>query len=207
MKKSVRWLTPSVFSLVLVFSTTMAYSSSTTTLQANGVSAMTTACLNNCSSQLFLNLVSNKTGGTTTWSIFFALSETDSSGNFTSISGSGPIPASMISGNENNNLTLDLDTNAAGLQVQECVADQNFNFTCTPFSGGVITVNWQATSLFTNHIVQQNQNTFGPVTVHNNSQSDVSSATAQSNAFGTQFVDPFAQLGNTHQGTVEITKP
>lgn len=113
----------------------------------------------------------------------------------------------MISGNQNNNLTLNLDTNAAGLQVQYCVADQYYNYTCTPYSGGVITVNWQTTSLFTNHIVQQQQNTYGPNTVHLNAQSDVSSANAQSNAFGTLFSDPFAQLGTSHQGTISITHP
>ncbi len=201
MKKSVLLL-PIAALVGVLFAGTEAYPA-TTTFQANGTSAMTLVCANNCSSSLFLML--NQNGST--WTVLFGVFGSDSSGNPTSIIGSGQIPASMISGNQNNNLTLNLDTNAAGLQVQYCVADQNFNFTCTPFPGGVITVNWQTTGLFNNHIVQQQQNTFGPTTVHVNAQSDVSSATAQSNAFGTQFLDPFAQLGTAHNGTVSITHP
>jgi hypothetical protein len=113
----------------------------------------------------------------------------------------------MISGDGKNSLTLNLNTNAAGMQVQYCVGDQYYNYTCTPYSGGVITVTWQTTNAFSNQYVQQTKNTFGPVTVHLNLYRDVFSATAQSNAFGMQFTDPFAQLGTGHDGTVEIDQP
>lgn len=211
MKRSVLPLyTPvAIFTLmfVLMFAVTNAYSATTTTFQANGTSAMTLACTNNCSSQLYLRLYSSQSGGTTSWMILFGLFSSDSSGNTTAISGSGQIPASMVSGNGNNNLTLNLDTNAAGFQFQYCVTDQNYNTTCTPYSGGVMTVNWQTTSLYSNHIVQQGDDTLGTSTVHFNTQSDVSSASAQSNIFGTQFSDSFAQFGTAHQGSVSITKP
>jgi hypothetical protein len=192
--------------LVAAFAVGDAQAATTTTYQANGTSAMTFACVNNCSSQLFLTLQANQNGGTTSWLVLFGVFGSDSSGNQTSIVGSGQIPASMVSGNGNNNLTLNLDTNAAGLQVQYCVTDQNYNTTCSPFSGGVITVNWQTTALFGQHYTAQNQTKIATLTVHNNTQNDVSSATAQSNAFGTQFSDSFAQLGTAHQGTIEITK-
>jgi len=206
MKKSVLLLSMAALAGVL-FAGTKAYSATTNTYQANGTSAMTLVCTNNCSSSLFLMLSSNQGGGSNNWMVLFGVFGSDSSGNPTSITASGQIPASMISGNQNNNLTLNLDTNSAGLQVQYCVADQYYNYTCTPYSGGVITVNWQTTSRFSNHIVSQQQNTYGPNTVHVNAQSDVSSATAQSDAFGTQFSDPFAQFGTTHQGTISITHP
>ena len=207
MKISVLRLYTSVAILTLMFAGAKAYSATTTTFQANGTSAMTLACTNNCSNQLYLSLYSSQSGGTTSWMILFGVFGSDTSGNTTAITGSGQIPASMLSGNGNNNLTLNLDTNAAGLQVQYCVTDQNYNTTCTPYSGGMITVNWRTTSLYSNHTVQQGDNTLGTVTVHFNTQSDVSSATAQSNAFGTQFSDSFAQFGTAHQGTVSITKP
>ncbi len=205
MKKSVQWSLLAVLAVLLAAGN--AYSSTTTTYQANGVSAQTFACLSNCSSELFLTLNSNQSSGTTTWSVLFGVFGSDSSGNSTSIVGSGQIPASMVSGNGQNNLTLNLDTNAAGLQVQYCVADQYYNYTCTPYTGGVITVNWKTSTLFSNHIVQRQQNTLGPLKVNFNLQSDLSSATAQSNAFGIQFSDSFAQLGTAHQGTVSVTKP
>lgn len=184
-----------------------AHAATTTTYQANGASAMTFACVNNCSSQIYLTLNSSQNGGATSWTVLFGVFGSDSSGNSTSISGFGNIPSSMVSGNGNNNLMLNLDTNAAGLQVQYCVTDQNFNTTCAPYSGGVISVNWNTSNMFTNHIVQQDDNTLGPLKVHTNLQSDLSSATAQSNAFGTQFSDAFAQLGTAHQGSITITKP
>ena len=206
MKKLV--LLISVAALLVGCAGNNAYASTTTTLfQANGVSAMTFACLNNCSSELFLTLYSSKSNGTTSWSVLFGAFGSDSSGNLTSIVGSGQIPSSMVSGNGNTNLTLNLDTNAAGLQVQYCVTDQNYKTTCTPYSGGVINITWQTTSLFSQHLVQQNDNTIGPLKVHLNLQSDMSSATAQANAFGTQFSDTFAQLGTAHQGTITVTKP
>lgn len=113
----------------------------------------------------------------------------------------------MISGNGNNNLTLNLDTNAAGLQVQSCVSDQFGNFTCSTSPGGIVNVNWQTTSLFNNSITAQNQETFGLFTIHFNMQSDNSSALAQVNAFGTQYTDSGSQLGTAHQGSVSVTKP
>ena len=109
--------------VALLFAGTLAYSSNTTNYQANGTSAMTLTCTNNCSSSLFLMLNENQSGGSDTWMVLFGVFGSDSAGNPTSITASGQIPASMISGNQNNNLTLNLDTNAAGLQVQYCVTD------------------------------------------------------------------------------------
>lgn len=207
MKRSVQWLLSAAVALAMICAATPAYSATTTTFQANGVSAQTMTCTNNCSSQIYLTLNSSHNGGTTSWSIFFFVTGSDSSGNSTSIAASGAVPSSMISGNGQNNLTLNLDTNAAGLQAQYCVADQYYNYTCTPYSGGLITVNWNTTNLFSQHIADQQQQTYGPYTVHFNTQSDMSSANAQSNAFGEQFSDQFGSLGTSHQGTVSITKP
>ena len=206
MKREVKQLFVCGMALALIFFGANAYSSSTT-IQANGANAMTLVCSNNCSTSLSLSLFSSQSNDTTTTTVIFGLFGSDSNGNPTSIIGSGPVPASMLSGNGKNSLTLNLDTNAAGLQVQYCVADQNFNYTCTPYSGGVITVTWQTTNLFSDHYLQQTKNTLGPVTVHLNLYRDVFSATAQSNAFGIQFTDPFAQLGIGHDGTVEIDHP
>ncbi|HEY3972478.1 MAG TPA: hypothetical protein VGM18_05705 [Candidatus Sulfotelmatobacter sp.] len=202
MKKLVLWSL--AVALAAVFAGGTAYASAN---QVNGTSATTMTCTTNCSSSLYLILYSNQSGGTTTWMVTFGLFGTDSSGNPTSISASGTVPASMISGNQQNTLTLALDTNAAGLQVQYCVADQYYNYTCNPYQGGTITATFNTTSNYSNHSVEQNQTTFGNFTVHLNLQSDTSSATAQTNAFGTQFVDGNAQFGTSHSGTVEITNP
>jgi hypothetical protein len=201
MKKSA-WSLLAV-ALAVVFAGGTAYSQN----QVNGTSALTLTCTNNCASSLYLSLYSNQSGGATTWMVTFGLFGSDSSGNLTSISASGAIPASMISGNQQNSLTLTLDTNAAGLQVQYCVADQYYNYTCNPYQGGTLTTTWNTTSNYSNHQVEQNKTTYGNFTVHLNLQSDTSSATAQTNAFGTQFVDGNAQFGTSHSGTVQITKP
>lgn len=180
---------------------------SSTTVQANGTTAMTITCNNNCASSLYVNLITSQGQGSNTTTVIFGLFSTDSSGNPTAITGSGSVPSSMISGNGQNNLTLNLNTNAAGIDVQYCVADQYYNYTCTPYSGGVLTVTWQTTNLYSNHIVQNQSNTYGPFTVKSTQTTDTSSATAQTNAFGTQFTDPGAQLGTGHNGTVEIDHP
>src|ERR1700757_3617985 len=104
MKKSVPW--PLAVALAVVLGGGTAYSSTTTNYQTNGVSAMTLTCVNNCSSSLYLSLNNIQNGGTNSWMVLFGVFGSDSSGNPTSITASGQIPASMVSGNGNNNLTL-----------------------------------------------------------------------------------------------------
>jgi len=81
MKRSVLRLYASVAVFTLMFASANAYSATTTTFQANGTSAMTLACTNNCSSQLYLRLYSSQGGGTTSWMILFGVFGSDTSGN------------------------------------------------------------------------------------------------------------------------------
>ena len=104
MKKSAEWTLLAV-TLAEVLAGGTAYSSTSTTSQTYGVSALTLACLNNFSSSLFLTLNRSKTGGTTSWVVLFGVFGTDSSGNSFSITGSGTIPSGTVSGKSNNNRT------------------------------------------------------------------------------------------------------
>lgn len=80
MKKQFRQVFVCGGAFALLFLCANAYSSNTT-VQANGVSAMTLACLNNCSSELYLDLVSSQSGGTTTSTVVFGVFGADNSGN------------------------------------------------------------------------------------------------------------------------------
>jgi hypothetical protein len=114
-----------------------------------------------------------------------------------------------VSGNGQSNLVLNLDTNAAGLDLEYCVIDQNFNHTCTPYAGGIMNVTWQKTGQYTNTNTGINTMTFTNFTVKTNFRNTTSSATAQGTIFGTQYTPggDFRQLGTGHNGGIEIDKP
>ncbi len=206
MKKSI--LLSSLAVCTLLITATNAYSATTFKFQTQGVTASMTACLNNCDGLAGVTLDSGQSNGQTTWLVFFDIYGHDSQGNLTVIEGVGQIPSSMVSGNGITSLTLNLDTNAAGLDAQYCVADAFDNFTCTPFSGGVMNITWTPTKTFSGSGTTVDQGTSGPLKLQFNISGDFSSANTESNIFGQQYLDTgFSQLGNVHSGQIAITQP
>jgi len=113
----------------------------------------------------------------------------------------------MITGNGNSSLTLNLDTNAAGLDVQFCVGDQSLNFTCSPFSGGIMDITWTPTKTFSGSGTTVDSGTTGTMTIKTNTNGDFSSAVTQSMVFGQQYTDSGqSQLGNVHAGQITISR-
>ncbi len=205
MKKSIL---SSLAALVFVFAAATAYSTTTNNFQVNGVDANTTACLNNCiDGTALIGLASSQGGGApTTWFVYITIYGHDSQGNLTAIGGSGQIPASMVSGNGQTSLTLNLDTNAAGLQLQYCVADQFLNYTCSPYAGGVMTVTWTPTKSFTSSGTVVDQMTSPTFTLQFNVSGSGSSAVVQANVFGQQYADAgSSQIGTDHVGQISYT--
>ncbi len=183
-------------------------SSTVAQFQSNGVVARTTACTNNCNGEALVTLLQGQSGGNNTYFVYFDVYGTDSQGQLTDINAVGQIPPSMVSGNGNTNLTLNLDTNAAGLQVNYCVADQFYNWTCSPYSGGVMTVTWQTTKKYSTSGTGQQTMTFPNFTAHTNFSTSNSSAAVQAAIFGTVYADAgYSELGSGHNGGVTITKP
>ena len=186
------------------------YAGTVQKFQANGVSATATLCNNDCfGGEALITLLQSQGGGQNLYYVYFDVYGSDSQGNLTDINATGQIPASMVSGNGQSNLVLNLDTNAAGLDVKYCVIDQNFNHTCTPYAGGVMNVTWQKTGQYTNSNTGINTMTFTNFTVKSNFNSTTSSATAQGTIFGTQYSPggDLTQLGTGHNGGIEIDKP
>jgi hypothetical protein len=186
------------------------YAGTVDKFQANGVSATATLCSNNnCFPDALITLLQSQGGGQNLYYVYFDIYGADSQGNLTDINAAGQIPASMVSGNGQSNLVLNLDTNAAGLDVEYCVIDQNFNHTCTPYAGGIMNVTWQKTGQYTNTNTGINTMTFTNFTVKTNFRNTTSSATAQGTIFGTQYGPggDFTQLGTGHNGGIEIDKP
>lgn len=192
---------------VFAFALTTATAQTTTNFQANGVTASMTACINNCNGLVGLTLDSSHTTGQTTWLVFFDVFGQDSQGNLTIIEAVGPVPASMVSGNGITSLTLNLDTNAAGLNVQFCVADQSLNFTCSPFAGGTMDISWTPTKSFSGSGTTEDSGTSGTMTIKSHTSGDFSSAVTQSTVFGQQYADTGqSQIGNVHAGQITITR-
>lgn len=175
--------------------------------QANGVTAYTTACANDCTTQVNLTLLQSKGAGQNLYYIYFDIYGHDGQSQVTDVNAVGPIPANMVSGDGRTDLTLDLDTEAAGLSVNYCVADAAGNFTCSPYSGGVLKISWKTTRQFSSSYSGQSQSKYANFTAHSNYHQEMSSATVTANILGTQFSDAGSQLGRGHDGGVLITKP
>ena len=205
MKKSV--LLSSLAALMCVFTAANAYSSTTNNFQVNGVEGDTTACLNGCiDGTALVGLASDQSHGQTTWFVYFTIYGHDSQGNLTVIEVDGQIPSSMVSGNGNTSLTLNLDTNAAGLDVQYCVADAFLNYTCSPFAGGVMNITWTPTKVYNLSGTSINQIAAPGFTVQYNLSGDGSSATVQANVFGQQYADAgYSQISTDHVGQLSVT--
>lgn len=192
-----------------VFALTSANAQSTNKFQVNGVEANMTACLNGCvGGTAIVTLASSQSNGQTTWFVYFDVYGQDSQGNLTHIGSSGQIPSSMVSGNANTSLTLNLDTNAAGMALQYCVADQFLNYTCSPYAGGVMNVSWTPTKFYTSEATTLDQQTSGPFRLQYHVSGSTSSAVVQANIFGQQYADAgYSQIGTDHVGQISFTQP
>jgi hypothetical protein len=176
--------------------------------QVNGALATTTACLNHCvDGTALLEVASSNQNGQTTWFAFFDVYGHDSQGNLTHIGYAGQIPPGFVSGNGQTSLTLNLDTNAAGLQLQYCVADQFLNWTCSPYSGGIINVSWTPTRVSSQSGTFVNQIKFPAFTIQDTDSGSSSSAVVQASFFGQQYADAGgSQLGSSHTGQIVVTR-
>jgi hypothetical protein len=192
--------------LILVFTAT-GYSANVSHFPANGISASATACIDNCASEAVLTLLQYKSAGQNLYYAYFDIYGHDAQGNIVDINAVGLLPARMVSGDGHNRLTLKLDTEAAGMPVNYCVVEVSGNYSCSPYSGGVIDISWTVTRQFSTKATGQYSNTYANFTAHNTYRSEMSSATVQANIFGTQYSDAGSELGTGHEGGVTITKP
>ena len=114
----------------------------------------------------------------------------------------------MVSGNGQTGLTLNLDTNAAGMVLQYCVADQFLNYTCSPYPGGVMNISWTPTKYFTTTGTVIDQQTSGPFRLQYQVSGSSSSAAVQATIFGQQYADAGdSQIGTDHAGQISFTQP
>lgn len=113
----------------------------------------------------------------------------------------------MVTGNGHTNLTLELDTETAGLEVSDCVIGPSGTSACAPYSGGLIKISWASTRQFTSSYSGQSQSKYTNFSAHANYHQEMSSATVTANIMGTQYSDAGSQLGNGHDGELIMTKP
>jgi hypothetical protein len=206
MKKSV--LIRILVAVTLVFTGAIAHSQTTNRFQVNGAVASASACLNNClGGNAAVEVASSGNGSNATWFVYFAIYGFDSQGTQTAILSSGQIPNSMISGNGQTSLTLNLDTNAAGLGVQYCNVDSFADFyNCAPYAG-VMNITWTPTKTFTTSGTVQDKQTSSGFTLQFHITGDDSSAVVQANIFGQQYTDSGqSQIGTEHVGQISFTQ-
>jgi len=124
----------------------------------------------------------------------------------------GPIPDSAFSGDNTQNLNLNLDLSTLDPTVtfiQTCTIDLNtFNTVCssTPPTG-VIQLSFQGNGFQrTQVITSETVNTFGPTTVRTHSRSDTTSAKVSGSVLGVSFTGGSGTIGVNHNSTLEATR-
>ncbi len=123
----------------------------------------------------------------------------------------GPIPPSAFTGQNTQNLSLNIDTSTlpATFFSESCtlLLVSPFTFTCGAGPAGVISLQFRendAQSTVIHALQQEVRN--GPVTTLTHQRSDNSTANVQGSVFGTALVpSALATVGVNHQSSLEIT--
>ena len=123
----------------------------------------------------------------------------------------GEIPNSAFTGDQSQNLVLDLDTSILDPSVtssETCTIDLNvLSVACGPVTQGVIHLefreNGREVTQILNHV---EKDIFGPVTTIIHSRSDSGSANVQGSIFGVPVSSSLATVGVNHNSSIEVTR-
>jgi hypothetical protein len=123
----------------------------------------------------------------------------------------GPIPPATFTGQNTQNLTLNIDTTTLDPTVffsESCtlLLVDPFTITCGPGPAGVISLHFTENDAQSTVVHSHEEITNGPVTTKTNQRSDNSTANVQGSVFGnTVNSSAFATVGVSHMTSVEIT--
>jgi hypothetical protein len=123
----------------------------------------------------------------------------------------GEIPNSAFTGDQTQNMVLDLDTSTLDPSVtssETCTIDLNvLSVGCGPVTQGVIHLefrgNGREVSQILNHV---EKDIFGPITTIIHSKSDNASANVQGSIFGAPVSSQLALVGVNHNSSIEVTR-
>lgn len=142
----------------------------------------------------------------------FSLATDPTTGNFISVTFTnefGQIPTTAFTGQNTQNLALNIDTSTLDPSVfltSTCTLDlTTFIETCGPGPTGVINLqfrenDFQSTVL---HALQE-EVTNGPITTRTHQKADTSTANVQGTIYGTAISSPTAQVGVNHMSSIEV---
>jgi hypothetical protein len=122
----------------------------------------------------------------------------------------GPIPPANFTGQNVQNLALNIDTSTLDPSVffsQSCtlLLVSPFTLTCGTGPAGVINLQFTENDAQSTVIHSQEEVTNGPVTTRTNQRSDNSTATVQGSVFGASVnASAFATVGVSHMSSIEI---
>lgn len=122
----------------------------------------------------------------------------------------GPIPASAFTGQNTQQLSLNIDTSTlpAGTVFSETctISFTTFIETCGPGPVGLIQLSFRENDTVSTQINLHQVQTSGPVTTRTSQRSDNSTANVQGTVFGTDVSTASAQVGVNHMSTIEVTR-
>lgn len=170
-----------------------------------------------------LNLSSNTSGGFTTITLqvssgtgtsdslqYSSVSESADFNTLTITNIFGTIPASAFTGQNTQNLALNVDTStlpAGAVTSESCtIVFVPFSVTCGAGPAGPISLSWRENDAVSTTVNCHTTTQVGPVTTKTNQHSDNSTANVTGTIFGTDVSAASAQVGVNHMSTIEITR-
>jgi hypothetical protein len=121
----------------------------------------------------------------------------------------GTIPGSAFTGQNTQNLALNIDTSTVTtLTSESCtlVFSPTFSFTCSAGPTGVISLSWTENDAVSTTVNDHEKSTVGPVTTITNQHSDNSTANVSGTIFGTNVSGASAQVGVNHMSTIQVMR-
>jgi hypothetical protein len=195
-----------------VLTGTAAQNAVVTNVSANGAIGNGNALSSDGSTNVGFQVVRGGTGQNQNTFLIYSTTPQGCTG--TALDGDGFIPNGDLVGDTGlklQRLTLNVDTSTlSGFFNESCSGDFcGGGYTCTTFSGGPITIDWQDNQAsFTNTSAGSVTFTMGNIIYSVTGNAGGSSTSVQGTLMGIPFQDPFAGIiGITHGMTILINRP
>ena len=120
----------------------------------------------------------------------------------------GEIPGSTFTGQNTQNLALNVDTTGlTTLTSESCtIVFSPFSIDCGAGPAGTIALSWRENDAVSTTTNDHTKTTVGPVTTITNQHSDNSTANVSGTIFGTDVTGASAQVGINHMSTIQVTR-
>jgi hypothetical protein len=120
----------------------------------------------------------------------------------------GTIDGSAFTGQNTQNLALNIDTTAVSTLTSETctLVFSPFSFSCGAGPAGAISLSWRENDNISTTTNDHTKSTVGPVTTITNQHSDNSTANVSGTIFGTDVSGASANVGVNHMSTIQVMR-